>query len=51
MCLMAQPNKISSVGAIRLAHGYWPMFRAIMNSKGRAWFERWIERTYKAMEK
>jgi hypothetical protein len=48
---MKKPNSISRTGGVRLPYELWPMFRAIMQAKGRPWFESWIRRTYKAMEK
>ena len=48
---MSTPNTKSKSEGVRLSHEHWPMFRALIQAKGRTWLEKLIERHYKALAK
>jgi len=47
---MNTQNTKSKSEGLRLSHKHWPMLRALMQSKGRDWLEKLIERHFKAMK-
>ncbi len=49
-CDMNTQNTKSKSEGLRLSHKHWPMLRALMQSKGRDWLEKLIERHFKAMK-